>query len=88
VISLQFNFRSYNYCVLTDQKLEFLFPIEMAQQHGSSLILYKAHWTHQKKCGRPLGDLSNVVGIKISDDETTAAAFEYWGGNEHPTTEN
>jgi hypothetical protein len=63
---------------LTDQKLEFLFPIEMAQQHVPNFNLCKAHWTHQKKkCGRPLGDLSNVVGIKTSDDETTAAAFDH-----------
>jgi hypothetical protein len=42
-----------------DQKLAFLLPLEMAQQHVPDLHLCKANWTHKKgkKCGRPLVDL-------------------------------
>jgi hypothetical protein len=75
---------------IREQKLAFLLPLEMAQQHVPNLHLCKAHWTHKKgkKCGRPLGDLSNVDGIKINDDDTAAAAIEYYGKIRHPTIED
>jgi hypothetical protein len=64
---------------IREQKLAFLLPLDMAQKHIPNLHLCKAHWTHKKgkKCGRPLGDLSNVDGIKINNDDTAAAAIEY-----------
>jgi hypothetical protein len=45
-----------------EQKLAFLLPLDMTQQHVPNLHLCKAHWTHKKgkKCGRGVGDLSNV----------------------------
>jgi hypothetical protein len=54
----------------------------MAQRHTC-----KAHWTHKKgkKCGRPLGDLSNVDGIAINSDDTAAAAVDYYGKIRRPT---
>jgi hypothetical protein len=59
----------------------------MAQRHILNLHICKAHWTHKKgkKCGRPLGDLSNVDGIAINNDDTAAAAVDYYGKIRHPT---
>jgi hypothetical protein len=73
---------------IREQKLAFLSPLDMAQEHIPNLNLCKAHWTHKKgkKCGLPLGDLSNVDGIKINDDDTAAAAIEYYGRIHHTTT--
>jgi hypothetical protein len=72
---------------IVDQRLAFLLPLDMAQRHIPNLHLCKAHWTHKKgkKSGRPLGDLSNVDGIAINNDDTAAAAVEYYGKIRHPT---
>jgi hypothetical protein len=72
---------------IREQKLAFLLPLDMAQKHIPNL---QAHWTHkkEKKCGRPLGDLSNVDGIKINNNDTAAAAIEYFGRIRHPTIED
>jgi hypothetical protein len=72
---------------IVDQRLAFLLPLEMAQRHIPNLHICKAHWTHKKgkKCGRPLGDLSNVDGIAINNDDTAALAVEYYGRIRHPT---
>ena len=50
-----------------EQKLAFLLPLDMAQEHVPNLHLCKAHWTTKKgkASGRPLGDLSNVDGTPI-----------------------
>jgi hypothetical protein len=72
---------------IREQKLAFLLSLDMVQEHIPNLHLCKAHWTH-KKVRRPLGDLSNIDGIKINDDDTAAAAIEYYGRIRHPTNED
>jgi hypothetical protein len=75
---------------LVDQRLAFLLPLEMAQQHVPNLHLCKAHWTVNKgkPSGRPLGDLSNVDGTKINTDETAAAATAHYGAIRHRTIDD
>ena len=72
---------------VVEQKLVFLLPLSMAQEHVPNLHLCKAHWTTKKgkASGRPLGDLSNVDGTPINTDETAAAATAYYGQIRHPT---
>lgn len=75
---------------IVDQKLAFLLPLEMAQQHVPNLHLCKAHWTVKKgkPSGRPLGDLSNVDGTPLNTDQTAAAAISYYGEIRHPTIDD
>ena len=75
---------------IVEQKLAFLLPLDLAQQHVPNLHLCKAHWTVKKgkPCGRPLGDLSNVDGTKLNTDETAAAATSYYGEIRHPTIDD
>lgn len=75
---------------IVEQKLAFLLPLEMAQQHVPNLHLCKAHWTVKKgkACGRPLGDLSNVDGTKLNTDQTAEAATGYYGAIRHPTIDD
>ena len=72
---------------VVEQKLAFLLPLNMAQEHVPNLHLCKAHWTTKKgkASGRPLGDLSNVDGTPINTDETAEAATSYYGQIKHPT---
>jgi hypothetical protein len=65
---------------VVDQKLAFLLPLEAAQNHIPNLHLCKAHWTVKKgkPSGRPIGDLSNVDGVKINTDDTA-----YYGAIRH-----
>jgi hypothetical protein len=73
-----------------EQKLAFLLPFDMAQEHVPNLHLCKAHWTTKKgkASGRPLGDLSNVDGTAINEDESKVAAAAYYGKINHPTIED
>lgn len=50
---------------IVEQKLAFLLPLEMAQQHVPNLRFCKAHWTVKKGtvCHQPLSDLSIEDGI-------------------------
>jgi hypothetical protein len=75
---------------LVHQRLAFLLPLEMAQEHVTNLHLCKAHWAVKKgkPSGRPLGDRSNVDGTKINTDETAAAATAYYGEIRHPTIDD
>jgi hypothetical protein len=75
---------------LIDQRLAFLLPLEVAQQHVPNLHLCKAHWTVKKgkPSGRLLGDLSNVNGTKINTDETAATATAHYGQIRHPTIDD
>jgi hypothetical protein len=59
---------------IVDKELAFLLLLDMAQRHIPNLHICKAHRPHKKgeKCGRPLGDLSNVDGIAINNDDTSA----------------
>jgi hypothetical protein len=75
---------------VVDQKLAFLLPLDVAQRYIPNLHLCKAHWTVKKgkPLGRPIGDLSNVVGTKINTDETPAAATAYYGEIRHSTIDD
>ena len=75
---------------IVDQRLAFLLPLEMAQQHVPNLHLCKAHWTTKKgkPSGRPLGDLSNVDGMALNTDQTAADAIKYYGEIRHPTIDD
>lgn len=75
---------------LIEQKLAFLLPLGMAQEHVKNLHLCKAHWTTKKgkPSGRPLGDMSRVDGMAINTDSTSAAATAYYGKIRHPTIED
>ena len=72
---------------VVEQRLAFLLPLQLAQEHVPNLHLCKAHWTTKKgkASGRPLGDLSNVDGTPINTDETAEAATAYYGQIQHPT---
>ena len=73
-----------------EQKLAFLLPLELAQQHVPELHLCKAHWCTKKgkASGRPLGDLSYVDGTPLNTDETAEAATEHYGQITHPTIDD
>ena len=75
---------------VVEQRLAFLLPLELAQQHVKDLHLCKAHWTTKKgkASGRPLGDLTFVDGTPLNTDETAEAATEYYGKILHPTIED
>ena len=75
---------------VVEQRLAFLLPLELAQQHVRDLHLCKAHWTTKKgkASGRPLGDLTFVDGTPLNTDETAEAATEYYGRISHPTIED
>jgi hypothetical protein len=76
--------------VIVDQRLAVLLALDVAQRCVPNLHLCKAHWTVKKgkPSGRPLGDLSNVDGMKINTDETAAAASKYYGDIRHPTIDD
>jgi hypothetical protein len=71
---------------VVEQKLAFLLPLRTAQQYVPELHLRKAHWCTKKgqASGRPLGDLSNVVGTPLNTDETADAASRHYGKIFHP----
>lgn len=73
-----------------EQRLAFLLPLKLAQEHVPNLHLSKAHWTTKrgKPSGRPLGDLSNVDGTPLNTVATADAATAYYGAITHPTIED
>ena len=75
---------------IVEQKLAFLIPLEMAQQHVPELHLCKAHWCTKKgkASGRQLDDLSYVDGTPLNTDETAEAATRHYGKILHPTVDD
>jgi hypothetical protein len=75
---------------LVEQKLAFILPLEMAQQHVPDLHMCKAHWTRKKgkASGRPLGDHTFVDGTPLNTPETAAAVAAHYGEILHPTIED
>ena len=70
---------------LIEQRLAFLLPLSVAQEHVPNLHICKAHWTTKKgkASERPFVD-----GTPLNTDDTAEAANLYYGQIRHPTIED